>query len=212
MTDNIRIKICGMKFPGNIRHAIEINPDYLGFIFYPGSKRFIGYHKPSIINKIPERIAKVGVFVNEDQNVVKTIARKFGLNIIQLHGYESRDYCLRLYQEGFRIIKAFGINSEEDFIGCNQYEDVCEFFLFDTQGNSYGGTGKKFNWGILNNYMNQKPFFLSGGIGPGDTEQIRNIHNERIHAVDINSQFEIEPGLKDIHKIRLFIRQLSKES
>lgn len=188
----MKIKICGMKYRDNILEVSQLLPDYLGFIFYNKSARFFEGEIPDV----PSTIKKVGVFVNETiDNMTKT-AKKHRLDVIQLHGNESPELCEKLQKLKIEIIKVFSISDDFDFDEIKKYEQVCNYFLFDTKGQLHGGNGVKFNWDLLQNYHSKKPLFLSGGIGLEEIEQIEQL-NLPVYAIDINSKFEIEPGLKN---------------
>lgn len=206
---NINIKVCGMRDESNIRELVKIHPDYIGFIFYSKSERFVGENFDlKVLDYIPESINKVGVFVKASKDYILEKLKIFKLNLIQLHGGESSEFCRDLSYKGIRIIKVFSINEEFNFNTINPFKAYCKYFLFDTECSTYGGSSMKYNWNILSKYDNEKPFFLSGGIGNKDTDLIKDLKNLNIHAVDINSRFEKEPGLKDISKIRKFIKNL----
>lgn len=210
----MKIKICGMKYPENIQEVVALQPDYIGFIFYNKSKRFVLDDTTDIesfytaVQNISPFIAKVGVFVNDEiKNVIK-YSVDFDLQYVQLHGDESPEYCESLNFLDIKIIKAFGIDENFDFSVLNQYNDVCSYFLFDTKSTSYGGTGKKFDWTILKNYHLNKPIFLSGGL---DITDILTLHdlmkNTNIHALDFNSKLEKDIALKDVEKCKKAIEQ-----
>jgi phosphoribosylanthranilate isomerase len=208
----LRIKVCGMRDASNIKELIVLQPDYIGFIFYRQSSRYIGENFDQKISAmVPENIKKVGVFVNEIQENVLNMVRQYNLNFVQLHGNENVEYCRQLVNNKVRVIKSFSISDQTDLIKTSGYMDCCDFFLFDTKVIGYGGSGQKFNWSILNEYKGNKPFFLSGGIDENDVEKIKNINHPFIYAVDINSRFESSPALKDIFKINNFIRNLNNE-
>ena len=205
----MNIKVCGMRDESNIRELVEIHPDYIGFIFYRGSKRFIGENfNLRILDYIPESICKVGVFVNAGKNNILEKSKLFGLKLIQLHGGEPVELCRELINAGISVIKVFSVNEEFDFNTINPFKPYCKFFMFDTECNTFGGSSKKFNWDILRKYDNERPVFLSGGIGDEDAGLIKELDYLNIHAVDINSRFEKEPGIKDILKIGQFIKKL----
>lgn len=198
-----------MRDRDNIRKIIEARPDILGFIFYPGSARYIGNNPDKdILPLIPEDILKAGVFVNEKQERILDQARQFDLDLLQLHGQESVASCKALRDQGYSIIKAFGLGVDFDFDRLILYLPACDYFLFDTESERHGGTGKKFNWNMLENYKLGKPFFLSGGIGPEDAAAIKNLNHPAFYAVDINSRFEVVPGIKDPEKVKTFISQI----
>jgi len=160
--------------------------------------------EPAVLKAIPRHIKKVGVFVNESKEVILKMTEKFELDFIQLHGDESPDFCNSLHIKGLNIIKAFQIHRDFDFVQLTSYKKNCQYFLFDTQTPLYGGSGRKFDWHLLENYDNEKAFFLSGGIDMEDIDNIKNISNLNIHTIDINSKFESEPGLKNIEKVKKF--------
>jgi phosphoribosylanthranilate isomerase len=205
----VMIKICGMREAENIREVSELKPDLLGFIFYRGSQRYAGeISDPDIIAGIQNNIKKTGVFVNSDFNEIIFTVGKYSLDTVQLHGNETPDECNRLKEKGIRIIKAFSIKESKDFRLCNEYVSSTDYFLFDTFNSKHGGSGQKFDWRLLDNYNLDKPFFLSGGISPGDISKIMEITNNAFAGVDLNSRFEIKPGLKDIETLKKFISDL----
>lgn len=205
---NLKVKICGMKDPDNIRLAAQLKPDYLGFIFYPGSPRhFTGTVDP-FDDIIPRGIEKVGVFVNEPPDSVLRKAEVYHLDMIQLHGNETPEYCSYLKDRGIPLIKAIRINTEQDFNDLELFENRCDYFLFDTGGRKFGGTGEKFDWELLRYYRGHHSFFLSGGIGPEDAMIIKKLDFNGLFAIDINSRFEISPGLKDVPLIETFMQSI----
>jgi phosphoribosylanthranilate isomerase len=207
------VKVCGMTDPLNVGEIVEAKPDFIGFIFYAQSPRFVGNEPDrSIFDSVRNGIKKVGVFVDEDTKTIKDKAVRFGLDMIQLHGSESADDCARLRSEGITVIKAFNIGTGFDFTSLIEYSPACDFFLFDTQGVKHGGSGEKFDWKLLESYSLEKLFFLSGGIGAGDAGEIRSLECRGLFAVDINSRFEISPGIKDPVKIRTFINAIKREN
>ena len=186
------LKICGMKYPENILEVSQLLPDYLGFIFYEKSSRYF----EGTIPEIPKSIKKVGVFVDEnEENIIQKI-EKHNLNMIQLHGRESPELCSKL-QKIVSVIKVFSVDDDFNFQELEKYENACDYFLFDTKGKLHGGNGETFNWQILKKYKSEKPLFLSGGIGIDEIDKINQL-DLPIFAIDINSKFEIEPGLKNI--------------
>lgn len=208
----IKLKICGMKDPANIKEVGELNPEMLGFIFYQGSKRFIEDLDPQVLSELPENIGRVGVFVNHELIDVVQIAEKYSLNFLQLHGNESEAYIAALKQQllgsKIKIIKAFGVDENFDFSQLEPYQNVVDYFLFDTQTPDHGGSGKQFNWALLEKYNLSTPYFLSGGIDLESTEALKMINDNRLYAIDINSKFETIPGKKDINKLKEFKRRL----
>ncbi len=204
----IKVKVCGMN--KNAAEVATLNPDYLGFIFWEPSKRHFD-EKPIIL---PHRIKKVGVFVDAYIEEIVEKVNTHKLVAVQLHGKESPDYCRTLKSElkGVDIIKVFSLKDEFDFKELEPYESVCDYYLFDTKGKLPGGNGYKFDWQILKDYPSKKPYFLSGGIGPMDLDSIKEFmklpNSNLCHAIDVNSQFEIEPGLKDLGALKDFIKEL----
>jgi phosphoribosylanthranilate isomerase len=204
----MKLKICGMKYQENILDVAALSPDYMGFIFYENSPRSIDTYIPDI----PKSIKKVGVFVNESLENVKKKAAQYNLNTVQLHGHEAPEFCRKLKNEGLEIIKVFSIRNEFDFSRLSAYEPFIDFFLFDTKGPNPGGNGFCFDWNVLQEYNSNKPYFLSGGIGVEQLESLKKFKNstaaKQCYAIDINSKFELKPGLKDDIKLKNFIKQL----
>jgi len=204
----MKLKICGMKYQDNINQVAALQPDYLGFIFHKPSPR----HFEDTIPEIPKSIKKVGVFVDEKVEFISSQIEKHNLSAIQLHGHESPEMCRLLKSTGAKVIKVFSIKNEFDFSVLTPYEDVCDYFLFDTKGKLPGGNGYIFNWAVLNNYPSTKLFFLSGGIGLDQVNNLKQFQNSEAskycYAIDVNSKFEIESGLKNIEKLEEFKSQL----
>lgn len=199
------IKICGMKFPENITTVAALHPDFMGFIFYPKSPRYAEPLHIETLNSLPKSIKKIGVFVNENMENILTIAHKYNLDGLQLHGTELESMCAELHKAGYIVIKAFPIAEAYNFKVTKKYEGTCDYFLFDTKTEAYGGSGVKFNWGMLDEYTGDTPFLLSGGIAADDTEAILKIEHPQFAGVDLNSKFEISPGLKDVELLKQFI-------
>lgn len=204
----MKIKICGMKFPENIEEIGALQPDFMGFIFYPKSKRFVGDDfSPKSLEKLPETIKKVSVFVNEDVNRILEIQRQFSFDFVQLHGNEAVSECEFLKENNIKIIKAFSIDETFNFEVLNAYEMVCDYFLFDTKTPDFGGSGKIFNWQLLENYKLEKPFFLSGGLNLESIEKIRKLNYPQLIGLDFNSQLEDEDLKKNKEKVTGVIRE-----
>lgn len=197
-----------MKY--NIAEIADFQPDYMGFIFYEKSPR----HFEGVIPELPKAIKKVGVFVDEDESFIKRISEEYNLDCIQLHGHESPEFCNSIKSIGKQIIKVFSIKNTFDFSVLKDYEAVCDYYLFDTKGKLPGGNGYSFNWSVLEDYNSTKPFFLSGGIGLENTDNImsflRRQESKYCCAIDVNSKFEIEPGLKNIKDLERFKNELSR--
>lgn len=198
------IKVCGMREAENIREVEALGIDWLGMIFWPKSSRFVS-QRPEYL---PNQVKRVGVFVDEEAGRVMETADEYGLDLIQLHGHESPEYISML--KGHRIIKAFNIAIPSDFRDTAPYEGLADYFLFDTKGKQVGGNGEKFDWSVLSSYQGRTPFLLSGGIGPEDVEQVRAINHPKCIGIDLNSRFEIEPGLKDVAQLRTFIEAVRR--
>jgi phosphoribosylanthranilate isomerase len=198
------LKVCGLNDIYSYSACLENEKvDFAGSIFYSKSKR---YTNASCIQSSPKNVA---VFVDETENEIRETASKYGFQNIQLHGNETIELCLNLKKD-FIVIKAFGIDSSFDFNKLNKYENAVDYFLFDTKTEQHGGSGKKFNWQFLSQYTGRTPFFLSGGIKPEDTEMILNFKHPKLIGIDINSGFEIEPGVKNIELLNEFITQIKK--
>ena len=191
------IKICGLKIPTNINELATLNIDMMGFIFYEKSPRFVGGHLDRrVIQSLPKSIRKVGVFVDEDEKIVLQKIEDYGLDVVQLHGNESALYCQKLKENKINIIKAFQVDDDFDFNQLTSYQNVCDYFLFDTKGKEKGGNGISFNWSVLNNYQLDTPYLLSGGIGVENIEEALSITHPQLFGFDINSKIELEPASK----------------
>lgn len=201
---NIQLKVCGIKFRHNMHKVARLRPDYMGFIFYPKSRRYMADTlTPADLKTLPKKIKKVGVFVDASLEEVIRQARAYALDLLQLHGQESPAYCAELCKQGFRLIKVFSVGDERfDFAPLEAYKPYVEYFLFDTKGAQPGGNGTTFDWSMLRQYDQDLPFFLSGGVSTENIDQLQSLAYYNIHAVDVNSRFEIEPGLKDIDKLK----------
>jgi phosphoribosylanthranilate isomerase len=228
------LKVCGMKYTENIKQVAALRPDYLGFIFYEKSKR----NFEGIIPELPKSIKKVGVFVNEYLEIVVSLVEEYQLDAIQLHGDETDSYIQELKSqlavrralfieenkhqkkqknkhlisdEKVEIIKVFGVKDAFNFDVLKPYLELVDYFLFDTKGKERGGNGTKFDWQVLEKYPFEKPFFLSGGIGLDDLEQLQIMakSNLPIYAIDVNSKFETEPGVKRIEDLEKFKEKIS---
>lgn len=205
----MKIKICGMKFPKNIYEIGTLQPDFMGFIFYPKSKRFVGENfSLKSIEKLPKTIKKVGVFVNENVATIIAIQKQFSFDAIQLHGNESVADCKVLQENNIKIIKVFLVDNYFDFREVSAFESICDYFLFDTKSNKYGGSGKIFDWKILKKYTLQKPFFLSGGLGLHNIKKISEIDHPQLVGLDFNSQLEDENYKKITEEVSELIQKI----
>jgi phosphoribosylanthranilate isomerase len=229
----MKIKVCGMKEPANIQAVAGLNPDYMGFIFYEASPRFV--NELAVDDIISVEACKTGVFVDAPFDKMVADIEKYNLCAVQLHGKETPGICealkkrkpmiqshITIVTKGGRevkkdssvtqktvvlnryveVIKAFGVDENFDFCQLNAYADVVDYFLFDTKTPAHGGSGKTFDWTLLDNYQLDVPFFLSGGISLDNLEQIKNIKHPAFYGVDLNSRFETAPGMKNIDKLK----------
>lgn len=210
------IKVCGMKDAANVIDLAALNVDFIGFIFYPLSKRYVGEPGIDLMSSIPGTIKKTGVFVDEEPDRLVDVVMQYNLDAVQLHGDESPEYCrlLRKMIHNFNtekpvdLIKAFGIDSDFDFRSLSAYEEVVDYFLFDTSSAERGGSGKTFDWNLLKNYNGLTPFFLSGGLGTEHADKLKSISHPQLLGFDLNSRFEESPGYKDIGMLRHMIQTL----
>lgn len=263
------IKVCGLREVENIRQVCRLDVNWIGFIFYPRSPRYVlsglpdgpeeskqrflsnlfsaipGEHafsagqdehpvsaegdKPpfstrqgepsfpagpeespaSSVNRarsVSPAPRRVGVFVDESAERIREIAATFRLDYLQLHGHETPDECYALQKRGYSLIKAFSVGSAADLLRTEEYEGRADYFLFDTRCESYGGSGRRFDWDLLSAYTGETPFLLSGGIGPDSLDALRSFHHPRLAGIDLNSAFESSPGRKDVAKLAPFIR------
>ncbi len=203
------VKICGMRDAGNIRCAEQLPADWMGFIFYPRSPRYVD----RLPDYLPQRQKRVGVFVNATRDFILQRAELFGLDLIQLHGTETPEMCEQLrLATGCSIIKAFGIGYDTDFDRINDYEEVADYLLFDSRSPSVGGSGTKFGHELLDHYTGHTPFLLSGGLGLDDVACISRCRHPQMCGIDLNSRFETRPAVKNIGMLQAFLRQLGKQS
>ena len=204
MITQMKVKVCGMRDAENIRKVEALGINMMGFIFYPKSSRYVS-NRPAYL---PQKCKRVGVFVDATIEDIRLHIVDYSLDIIQLHGHESTDFIRSLRSlcgDSITIIKAFNIATKEDLEATKPYEGLVDYFLFDTKGKSAGGNGEKFNWNVLSNYKDNTPFLLSGGIGPDDAGRVKVFQHPKCVGIDLNSRFEIEPGIKDITKLKTFL-------
>lgn len=207
---SLHIKVCGITDKTNIGKLIQLPVDYLGFIFYEKSPRYVNTAFIKHIAELPSSIQKTGVFVNSSVDYIQQMATLCKLDCIQLHGNESPAFCNELRKTNIPIIKAFSICDSINADELSRYADHCDYFLFDTKCNGFGGSGKKYNWQLLKTYNHPVPFFLSGGISPDDAPEILSLYHPMLYGIDINSLFEIAPGYKDLALIVPFIEKLKQ--
>jgi phosphoribosylanthranilate isomerase len=204
----MKLKVCGMRELENIEKLTALQPDYMGFIFWAPSSRYVS--QPTL--KLPDTIKKTGVFVDASVDYIQSTIQNHQLKAVQLHGDETPDYCSLIQKFNVEVIKAFSIKDHFDFTILDAYQKHCDYFLFDTKGALPGGNGYAFDWSLLNEYPLDKPFFLSGGIGPEDLQKIKQLINTPLplFAIDVNSKFERSPGLKNTNLLNLFKKQLDE--
>jgi phosphoribosylanthranilate isomerase len=235
---NMIIKVCGMREADNIRKVSELGIDMMGFIFYPKSPRYVqmisaragiipDYSEERLKRNMGKEIPvaepvkqplRVGVFVDDMPQNIITRVFNYRLDYIQLHGKEPRETCENLrrtldpdIRKDIKIIKAISMEKLDDLKKCNDYVGAVDMFIFDTKCKSVGGSGHQFNWGFLQQYTLDIPFLLSGGIGPEDASLVKSFHHPQFAGIDLNSCFETEPGVKDVEKLRTFIREIREE-
>lgn len=201
-------KVCGMRDPDNIRAVEQLGIDWMGFIFWPGSSRYVS-EPPAYL---PTQAQRVGVFVDATLEDIRAHVRDYGLQLVQLHGHESPAFCRSLRSvcgDTIATIKAFSIATAADLEATQAYEGTVDYFLFDTRSPLPGGSGQQFDWSILDAYDGTTPFLLSGGIGPDDLDRLRAFHHPRLLGFDLNSRFESAPALKDLSLLTPFLKALN---
>ena len=206
----MKIKVCGLNDVANVTEVLQLQPNFMGFIFYDKSAR-----NCTIANNVVRELKlgktkKVGVFVNETREKLLQTVNDFGLDYVQLHGGESVAYCKELVASGLKLIKAFSIDDSFDMNDTNAFQ-FCDYLLFDTKGKNPGGNGTQFNWGVLNKYKGAVPFILSGGLELKHLSSLQEISQSYplLSVLDINSKFEIKPGLKNIDLVGEFINGIN---
>ncbi|MEP1096943.1 MAG: phosphoribosylanthranilate isomerase [Cyclobacteriaceae bacterium] len=197
----LKLKVCGMKNAENIKQLVKQQPDFMGFIFYAKSPRFVSEPDEDLFSRIPISIKKVGVFVNESLETILRLREKLGLDYVQLHGDEDLSFSKSLKKNGVGIIKVFRLLDSLPY-SLPKYSGFSDYFLFDTSTPEYGGSGRHFDWSILKSYNLETPFLLSGGITEGDIEEIKSMRLEKLVGIDVNSKFEVSPGMKNINMLR----------
>lgn len=205
----MKIKVCGITSFEQMVELQNLGVDYIGLIFYEGSRRFVGDKLLAQQTDVRDlEMAKVGVFVNASIATIDQAINDYGLSAVQLHGDETPEFCASLMRK-ISVIKAFRIDNDTNIDALVEpYHNSCNYYLFDTASASYGGSGRQFDWKVLDKAIISKLFFLSGGIGPEDATRLSGFYHSFLYAIDVNSRFEIEPGVKDIEKIETFIAEL----
>ena len=205
----MQLKVCGITNSETILALIPLSIDRLGFIFYHKSARYVyGKLIEEGLNEIPKHIKKTGVFVNAEIAEIEQIIDQYHLDSIQLHGDETPKFC-NYFRPKTEVIKTISIKDKDSFETARLYQNSCDLFLFDTQSEHYGGTGKTFDWRWLDAYTLDKPFYLSGGISLENFAEIKNISHKQLLGIDVNSKFETTPGIKDIEKIKQLVEWMS---
>lgn len=203
------IKICGMRQTENIRQVEQLGADWMGFIFYPSSPRYVS----ELPSYLPRKQKRVGVFVNAEKSFILEHVKLFQLDLLQLHGNETPSYCSEIREAThIPVIKAFGVAEETDFMTICTYENYADYFLFDTPCSTAGGSGKAFDHSLLNHYQGHTPFLLSGGLGPDDTKEINDFKHPAFAGIDLNSRFELQPALKSVEKLHSFLSKIKRNN
>lgn len=202
------IKVCGMKEADNIRNVAALTPMMMGFIFYAGSPRYAGELDPAVVRSLPEHVRPVGVFVDAPEEEVLSVCDRYGIRIAQLHGDESPEMCRSLRESGLTVFKAVGIADESDIARLAAYAGSVDMFVFDTKSEAHGGTGRKFDHSLLEKYALDVHYLLGGGIGPDDVDAIVSAMRPGMAGIDINSRFEVSPGIKNLRTLIKFILSL----
>lgn len=204
----LQIKVCGMREVGNIRDVAALGPDFMGFIFYVRSPRYVG--EDFVMPALPEGIRKTGVFVKETVENVLRRARQYGLDHVQLHSDETPEYCAEIKAAGLKILKAFAVDAAFDFGQLKAFEEVADYFLFDTKGDGYGGHGKAFDWGILSDYSGNTPFFVAGGVSNDNIDELLKLEHPLFYGIDVNSRYETAPGMKNVEAVQKLFLKVAK--
>lgn len=207
---DVKVKICGMRDPDNLRSIAALQPDHLGLIFYTKSPRYI---TPEQAEVLPDffGVTRVGVFVDESVETMQAIVRQAKLFAVQLHGSESPEVCaeVKSMRPEPKVIKTFSVGADFDGSILTAYEESCDYFLFDTKTEKHGGSGDRFDWSVLHTFPIRRPFFLSGGIGEENVkEAIAACRNLPLYAIDLNSKVEVSPGIKSPQIIKRLLKNL----
>ncbi len=205
----MKIKVCGMRESENIKALMALKPDFMGFIFYPKSPRFTGEMlDQELLLSFPTEIKKTGVFVNAETGFILEQVNKYGFQYVQLHGHETPHISKALKESGVGVIKAVSIDKDFDFNTLDKYEETTDYFLFDTKGEGYGGHGVSFDWKILEKYKLDTPFLLAGGINIDNVDHLDMLKDKPLAGIDVNSKFEISPGLKNIELLKQLFEKI----
>jgi phosphoribosylanthranilate isomerase len=201
------VKVCGMRDAENIREVEALGVDWMGFVFHRTSPRFVG----ELPDYLPQRAKRVGVFVDETEEQIMETVQLFRLDMVQLHGHETPDFCSCIRSKGLKVIKAISMQNRFPSEEVSFYERACDYFLFDTKTPLPGGSGQKFDWSSLSAYRGTTPFLLSGGISPDDADRVEAFVHERCIGIDLNSRFETSPAYKDIRLLQSFIDKIKRK-
>lgn len=223
------IKVCGMRDGRNISDVVAAGANWIGMIFYPKSPRYVAMI-PSFAGILPDKAVngtvdsnvtakRVGVFVDDmAQNIITRVVN-YKLDMVQLHGQETPTFIRNLratidpdIHAGLKFIKAISVSKADDLALCDQYDGVADYLLFDTRCDTMGGSGRQFDWSVLENYHGKTPFLLSGGIGPGDAKAVKTVNHPLMIGIDLNSRFESAPAVKNVEMIRTFINQIKDKA
>lgn len=204
------IKVCGLRDTDNMRQVASLTPMLVGFIFYKRSPRYVGDPQDDFLSSLPSFVHPVAVFVNASLRQVRNTVDRYGFRIVQLHGNESAGYCAELKKLGLTVFKAVGVSDGMDWESLRVYEGIVDAFVFDTRSRSHGGSGRRFDWRLLDGYRLSVPYLLSGGIGPDNVDDIVAAMRPGMVGIDINSRFETEPGVKNVPELVKFILSLRK--
>ncbi|MFI3268978.1 MAG: phosphoribosylanthranilate isomerase [Rikenellaceae bacterium] len=201
------VKVCGMREAANVEAVGSLGVEFIGFILFDRSPRYVADPAPDTA----EEVKRVGVFVNASEAQIAQEVARHRLDFVQLHGSESVELCAALRNRGLGVIKAVSIATPEDMAQAAQYEGVTDYLLFDTKCVEYGGSGRRFDWSLLDGYNGSTPFLLSGGIDEDSAAEVGTIHHKMFAGVDLNSRFEVRPAVKDITKLKMFLTRLKNE-
>ena len=207
--ERLKIKVCGMRDEANIAAVARLRPDFMGFIFYEGSSRYVGEgFDAALLRQLPPGVAPVALFVNAGYDTVISTCHRYGFRWVQLHGSEEALLCRKLSEEGIGVIKAFAVSGSSVFENIKPYMPWCSYLLFDTPAVRFGGSGESFDWSVLAGYKGDLPFLLAGGIGPANIDDALAGKVTGMAGVDINSRVERAPGLKDVAETELVINRV----
>lgn len=206
----MQVKICGMRYADNIQKVAALAPDFMGFIFYPPSPRYCENFPEYTVRNLPDSILSVAVMVDMDYDAIMGLVKRYGLRGAQLHGNESPELCRKLKSSGLFVIKAISVKDDESLSKVNAFSDSVDLIVLDTATKSKGGSGKKFDWDLLNNADIKIDYLLSGGIGPDDAKEVSALKHPHMIGVDLNSRFEISPGVKSVSQLKNFMEEINR--